>query len=240
MSSITSCSTPTSRVKRLVVLVSGNGSNLQAIIDGIETGAIPHCEISAVISNRPTAGGLIRAQQHGITTECLDHTLFTSRTEYDQALAVQVAAYHPDFIILAGFMRILTDHFIEPFIGKIVNIHPSLLPKHKGLNTHQSALAQQDNEHGCSVHFVTLDLDSGPILAQASFPITEALLAAAHEAGQSSVDCLKQQVQQLEHHLYPACINWLVQGRFRWHLDNNRLYFDEQPLPPTGKQLTPC
>jgi len=226
----------TSTVKRLVVLVSGSGTNLQAIIDCIEAGSLPNCEISAVISNRPNAFALTRAQQHGIQATCLDHTAFSSRAAYDQALADLVAKSSPDFIILAGFMRILTPSFIEPFIGKIVNIHPSLLPKHKGLHTHRSALEQGDHQHGCSVHFVTVDLDSGPILAQASFVISEALHAAPHDA-ESPEQLLKQQVQQLEYQLYPATIRWLVQDRFRWDLDNNRLYFDEKPLPLSGKQL---
>ncbi len=143
-----------SSVTKLCVLISGNGSNLQAIIDEIKTGRL-NAQISGVISNRPNAYGLERAKEAGIEAVCLDHTSFDTRESYDEALKAQIEAFGADCVVLAGFMRILTPEFVDSFAGKLVNIHPSLLPKYKGLNTHQRAIDNGDEEHGVSVHFVT-------------------------------------------------------------------------------------
>lgn len=188
----------------LVVLISGNGSNLQALIDAIAEGRLT-ARIAAVISNRPDAYGLERAAQAGIATAVLDHKAFDSREAYDEALASLIARHAPDLVVLAGFMRILTPGLIERFAGRMLNIHPSLLPKYPGLHTHRRALAAGDAEHGVSIHLVTPELDGGPILAQAACPIVpgddEASLAA--------------KVRVLEHMLYPEVIQGFAEGRFK-------------------------
>ncbi len=216
---------PRQQQKRLVVLISGSGTNLQAIIDGIADGTIPNTTISAVISNRPHVGGLARAAAAGIKTETLDHTQYHCREAYDRALVKMVQQHQPDYIILAGFMRILTQHFIETFLGKTVNIHPSLLPNHKGLHTHRAVYQQRDQKHGCSVHFVTLDLDSGPIIGQASFDVQDTLF---HLSENDAIESLRREVQRLEHQLYPTCVQWLVGDRLYWDPEKNRLLFDGQ------------
>ncbi len=227
-------------LKRLVILISGSGTNLQAIIDALEAGKLGEAEIAAVISNRPGVGGLERAARHHIPTLVIDHTTVEGREAYDQTLAAAVADLKPDWVILAGFMRILTRHFIEPFLGKIINIHPSLLPKHKGLHTHLKAIQEGDRHHGCSVHFVTLDLDSGPVIGQSSLPIAEALTHDAQTATseqqkhEQQAQQLQLAVQKLEHKLYPECILWLVQERLRWDQDNNQVYLDGAQLPISG------
>lgn len=251
---------------QLVVLISGSGTNLQAIMDNIHNGTIPNTTISAVISNRPHAGGLARAAQQGITTEILDHTDYDDRESYDSALLALIKQYDPDFIILAGFMRILSPHFIRSLLGKIINIHPSLLPQHKGLNTHASVLSSGDTRHGCSVHYVTEDLDSGPVIGQASFDVPshlnknepDPIKSPRHESNQANksncsgaasilvetqrvetqIELLRARVQQLEHILYPRCLQWLVQGQLRWDLDNNQLYFNNKAMAPSGIMLT--
>lgn len=144
----------------VVVLISGSGSNLQALIDSLRDGATP-ARIRAVISNRADAYGLERARQAGIQTEVLDHKAYADRESFDQALAQRIDAHEPHLVILAGFMRILSADFVRHYQGRLLNIHPSLLPRHKGLHTHQRALEAGDREHGCSVHFVTEELDGG-------------------------------------------------------------------------------
>ena len=154
----------------LVVLIAGSGSNLQAIIDAIEQGEL-NARIRAVISNRPDALGLQRAQQHGIEAIALDHTQFDCRANFDARLQQEIDALRPDLIVLAGYMRILTEGFIEHFAPNMLNIHPSLLPKYQGLNTHQRALDNGDDLHGISIHVVTPELDSGPVILQGHFAI---------------------------------------------------------------------
>ena len=186
----------------LVVLISGNGSNLQAIIDAIAEGRLD-ARIVAVISNRPDAFGLERASQAGITTAILDHKRFASRESYDEALAELIDGYRPDLLVLAGFMRILTPGFVNRYPNRMLNIHPSLLPKYQGLHTHRRALEAGDREHGVSVHLVTAELDGGPVVGQARCPIepgdTEASLAA--------------KVRVLEHRLYPEVIQAFADNR---------------------------
>lgn len=182
----------------MVVLISGYGSNLQAIIDQIETGYI-NANIQCVISNRPDAYGLKRAKQHTIVHHALDHTLFESREAYDAELIKLIQAYQPDYIILAGFMRILTAAFFQQFNHKIINIHPSLLPKYQGLHCHQRALENKDPQHGVSVHIATEELDSGQVIAQASFNVNK----------RDSLDDLEKKCHRLEHILYPLVLRWL-------------------------------
>lgn len=183
------CSSPQCKV---VVLISGSGSNLQALIDNIASGDNP-AQISAVISNRADAYGLQRAQSAGIATQVLDHKQFDGREAFDAALAAAIDAHQPQLVVLAGFMRILSAGFVRHYQGRLLNIHPSLLPKYKGLHTHQRALDAGDREHGCSVHFVTEELDGGPLVVQAVVPI----------AADDTADTLAQRVHGAEHQIYP-------------------------------------
>ncbi|MFD1259334.1 phosphoribosylglycinamide formyltransferase [Entomomonas asaccharolytica] len=206
---------------KIVVLISGNGSNLQAIIDSIHT---QHCpaEIVAVISNKAEAYGLVRAQQAGITAHCIDHRQYQDRQSFDQALMKLIDQYQPDLVVLAGFMRILTDDFVNHYLGHLINIHPSLLPKYPGLNTHQRALLAGDKQHGCSVHFVTPVLDGGPVIIQGVTAITDNI----------DLKQLEERVHQLEHKIYPIAITWFAEQRLV--LVNNAAMLDAQPLPLTG------
>lgn len=184
---------------KLVVLISGNGSNLQQFIDQIASGEI-QAEISAVISNRPDAFGLVRAEKAGIQTITLDHKQFTDRESFDQSLAQIINSYEPDLIILAGFMRILSDDFVKEFDGTLINIHPSLLPKYKGLHTHKRALEDRQTEHGATVHFVTPELDSGEVILQGVVPVKP----------NDTEELLRQRVHQIEHIIYPEAIKLLI------------------------------
>jgi phosphoribosylglycinamide formyltransferase-1 len=189
---------------RLVVLISGNGSNLQAIIDACRQGSLD-AEIAAVISNKPDAYGLQRARQAGITYEVLDHTQFDNREAFDQALMQRIDTYQPGLVVLAGFMRILSSQFVEHYLGHMLNIHPSLLPKYQGLNTHRRALEAGDKVHGASVHFVTADLDSGQVVLQAEIPVL------ADDDEQS----LAARVLEKEHEIYPQAIQWFAEGKLK-------------------------
>ena len=206
---------------RLCVLISGNGSNLQAIIDNISAEKLD-AEICGVISNRPNAYGLTRAQEAGITAISLDHMQHDSRESYDKALQAEIESLNPDYIVLAGFMRILTPEFVNTFSGKLVNIHPSLLPKYKGLNTHQQAIDNGDEEHGVSVHFVTPELDGGPVIIQSRVPVFE---------DDTAVD-LADRVQEQERRIYPLVLSWFSAGRLK--MVNNKAILDEQELPESG------
>ena len=206
---------------KLCVLISGNGSNLQAIIDNISAEKLD-AEICGVISNRPNAYGLTRAQEAGITAISLDHMQHDSRENYDKALQAEIESLNPDYIVLAGFMRILTPEFVNTFSGKLVNIHPSLLPKYKGLNTHQQAIDNGDEEHGVSVHFVTPELDGGPVIIQSRVPVFE---------DDTAVD-LADRVQEQERRIYPLVLSWFSAGRLK--MVNNKAILDEQELPESG------
>lgn len=206
---------------RLVILISGSGSNLQAFIDSIARGEL-NARIVAVISNKADAGGLQRAANADIPTEIIDHKKFASREAFDTELRARVENYQPDLVVLAGFMRILTPIFLRPFYGKLINIHPSLLPKYPGLNTHQRALDAGDTEAGATVHFVTEELDGGPAILQASVPIHADDTAAAIIA----------RVLVQEHRIYPLAAQWFAQGRLQ--LRDNHSMLDGKPLPPTG------
>lgn len=182
----------------IVVLISGNGSNLQAIIDA----KLP-IEIKAVISNRSNAYGLERARKAHIPTEIIDHTQFSNRDTFDEALAACIKKYQPKLIVLAGFMRILGEKFIHQFEGKIINLHPSLLPKYPGLRTHEQAIQNKDCLHGCTVHYVTADLDAGPIIRQASLVV----------ADDDTPESLQAKVHELEHRLLPESIRDIIRGQ---------------------------
>ncbi|MFT3930313.1 MAG: phosphoribosylglycinamide formyltransferase [Spongiibacteraceae bacterium] len=206
---------------RLVILISGSGSNLQAFIDAVARDELS-AHIAAVISNKADAGGLQRAEKAGIPTEVVDHKQFATREDFDEQLRARVESYGPDLVVLAGFMRILTPIFLRPFHGKLINIHPSLLPKYPGLHTHQRALDASDKEAGATVHFVTEELDGGAAIIQASVPILP-----GDEAASIAARVLTQ-----EHRIYPLAAQWFAEGRLQ--LQDNRAVLDGRTLPPTG------
>ncbi|EST16006.1 phosphoribosylglycinamide formyltransferase [Pseudomonas putida S610] len=205
----------------VVVLLSGSGSNLQALID---SSAIPDSavRIGAVISNRADAYGLQRAAAAGIETAVLDHTQFEGREAFDAALVACIDGFAPDLVVLAGFMRILSGDFVRHYQGRLLNIHPSLLPRYKGLHTHRRALEAGDAEHGCSVHFVTEELDGGPLVVQAVVPV----------APDDTVQSLAQRVHAQEHVIYPMAVHWFANGRLR--LGEQGALLDGQPLSASG------
>jgi len=211
----------------VVVLISGSGSNLQALIDDVQADADSSksspARIAAVISNRADAYGLQRAQQAGITTQVLDHKQFDGREAFDAALVEAIDAFNPQLVVLAGFMRILTPAFVRHYAGRLLNIHPSLLPKYKGLHTHQRALDAGDREHGCSVHFVTEELDGGPLVVQAVIAVQS----------DDSPTSLAQRVHQQEHRIYPLAVRWFAEGRLR--LAAQGALLDGQALPSSGQ-----
>lgn len=209
---------------QLAVLISGSGTNLQAIMDAQKAGTLD-AEIAVVFSNRANAAGLERAAQAGIPTASLDHRDYPDREQFDQAMIEVLTPYAPDTVVLAGFMRILSAVFVRHYAGRLINIHPSLLPKYRGLNTHARALEAGDSEHGCSIHFVTEELDGGPLIAQA--PI------AVH--ANDTVDSLSMRVQQREHLLYPQVLQWRAQDRLA--LTDNGVILDGKPLPAQGYTL---
>ena len=210
---------------RIVVLISGKGSNLQTLIDDQRNNKLP-IKIEAVISNRRDAFGLQRAQQSGIPTSIVNHTDFIDRQSFDQSLINTIEQYQPDLVVLAGFMRILTGEFVRHYKGRLLNIHPSLLPKYQGLNTHQRAIDAGDTNHGVTVHFVTEELDGGPAIIQATVPIMK----------NDTVETLAQRVQTQEHIIYPIAIHWFASKRLT--IKQNNVMLDGEPLPPNGYQIT--
>lgn len=206
---------------KVVVLISGSGSNLQALIDGQQAGELP-IEICAVISNRPGVLGLERASEAGIPALLIDHTGYDSREAFDLALKEAIDAQQPDLVVLAGFMRILTPAFTNHYLGRMLNIHPSLLPKYQGLHTHQRAIDAGDKEHGVTVHFVTAELDGGPAAIQAKVPIL-----ASDDATN-----LAKRVQAQEHVIYPMAVKWFAQGRLT--MENGKSLLDGELLPASG------
>ena len=204
----------------LVILISGSGSNLQAIIDAQQNPDYP-AEIRAVISNKDGVKGLQRAARAGIETRVISHKDFADRESYDAALADIIDQFNPCLVILAGFMRILTDAFVNRYTGKMLNIHPSLLPKYKGLHTHQQAIDAGDAEHGATVHFVTADLDSGPLIIQARVPVLE----------NDTADALAARVLEKEHIIYPQAIAQVASGQVSMHDDTVMLNGQKLPKP---------
>ena len=189
----------------IVVLISGNGSNLRAIASQAETGTLP-VEIRAVVSDRADAPGLAWAAAAGLRTAVVPARAYQDRADFDAALAAEVERHAPALVVLAGFMRVLGAGFVDRYAGRLLNIHPSLLPRHRGLHTHRRALEAGDTVHGASVHFVTPELDGGPVVLQARVPVRsgddEASLAA--------------RVLAWEHRIYPECIGWFATGRLAW------------------------
>ncbi|KVF16663.1 phosphoribosylglycinamide formyltransferase [Burkholderia cepacia] len=196
-------------MKKLVILISGRGSNMEAIVRACAQERWP-AEIAAVIANRPDAAGLAFAASNGVATAVVDHRSFDGRDSFDAALAAEIDRFAPDLVVLAGFMRILTPAFVRRYEGRLLNIHPSLLPSFKGIHTHQQALDAGVALHGASVHFVIPELDSGAIVAQGAVPVRAGDDAAA----------LAQRVLAVEHVLYPRAVRWFIEGRLR--LENGR------------------
>jgi phosphoribosylglycinamide formyltransferase-1 len=187
------------RMKSIVILISGRGSNMESIL----AAAIPGARISAVISNRPDAAGLSHAAARGIPTAVVDHKAYAAREDFDAALAAAIDAHSPDLVVLAGFMRVLTDGFVDRYLGRLMNIHPSLLPSFTGLHTHRRALEAGVRVHGATVHFVTPALDVGPIIIQAVVPVR----------ADDDEDSLSQRVLAEEHRIYPQAVRWFVEER---------------------------
>jgi phosphoribosylglycinamide formyltransferase-1 len=208
-------------MKSIVVLISGNGSNLQAILDACASGFITG-DVSAVISNKADAFGLERAREAGSKAYSLPHKDYSSRESYDQALQQLIDSHQPDLVVLAGFMRILTPEFVQHFSGKLLNIHPSLLPKYQGLHTHQRAMEAGDSIHGCSVHFVTEELDGGPVVLQARVPIFP----------EDELAAIAERVHEQEYRIYPLVIRWFCQGRLQQQ--GNQALLDNEPLSEHG------
>lgn len=209
---------------RIVILISGGGSNMLTIAKAVKEGIID-AEVSAVMSNRPNAGGLQKAADLDIHTDIVDHTLYPDRKDFDTALLRQIEEYQPDLIVLAGFMRILTPEFVRYFEGRLINIHPSLLPKYQGLHTHKRAIEAGDDEHGATVHFVTEELDGGPSIIQAVVPVLSS----------DTEEALQQRVLEQEHIIYPIAVKWFAEGRLK--MKGNEVFMDNEQLPSTGVQL---
>ena len=211
-------------MKSIVILISGRGSNMEAIVRA----GIPGARIAAVISNRSGAGGLEFARTHGIATAVVDHKSHPDRASFDEALAVCIDAHAPDLVVLAGFMRVLTDAFVRRYEGRLLNIHPSLLPSFPGLHTHRRALETGVKVHGASVHFVTAELDDGPIVIQAAVPV----LAGDDE------DALAARVLAQEHRIYPQAVRWFVEDRLE--LGGGRVSLRDAPAQGGEALLVPA
>lgn len=208
-------------MKKIAVLISGQGNNLQAIIDACQTQQIP-AEIVCVISNKANAFGLIRAKSAGIFSRVFLRNNFESNLAMDQSIADELDKFDVDLIVLAGYMKILTPEFIQRFEGKIINIHPSLLPKYPGLNTYQRALDSGDREHGTTVHFVNEEVDNGAIILQAKVPIFD----------NDTVEVIEARTREQEYRIYPIVVKWFVENRLK--LQNGVAYLDNIPLPEQG------
>lgn len=201
--------------KSIVILISGQGSNMQALLDA----GLP-CKVAAVVSNRADAAGLAIARARGIATEVLSHRDFADRESFDAALSKVIDRHAPDLVVLAGFMRILTTGFVKHYAGRLINIHPSLLPAYPGIDTHERALQDGVKIHGCTVHFVTPHLDHGPIIIQAAVAVMRG----------DTPETLAERVLREEHRIYPQAVRWLCLGQV-WLDENGRVHSDrlEQP-----------
>jgi len=206
-------------MKKIVVMISGSGSNLQAIIDSCNRGYID-AEITCVISNNPSAYGLERAASANINSIVINHKDYESRDRYDSELIKTLDNLNPDLIVLAGFMRILSEKLTDKFFGKIINIHPSLLPKYPGLNTHQEVINNNDSIHGVSIHYVSSKLDCGPLIAQGEI-----------KTANKNIDILVERIHKLEHELYPEIIKYICDDKI--FIDKDRVIFND--LNPSGK-----
>ncbi|WP_298595602.1 phosphoribosylglycinamide formyltransferase [Zoogloea sp.] len=210
-------------MNKIVILISGRGSNMEAIVRA----QIPGAEVAAVIANRPDAAGLAFAVDHGIVTQVVDHKAYPSREAFDAALADAIDAYRPDLVVLAGFMRVLTDAFVARYAGRLLNIHPSLLPSFPGLHTHRKAIEAGVRVHGATVHFVTPTLDCGPVVIQAAVPV----LPGDDEA------TLARRVLEQEHRIYPQAVRWFVDGRLT--LTDGRVLVQGEGALPGGWTVPP-
>ena len=208
--------------KQIAVLLSGRGSNFESLLASSRAGSLGG-DIGLVISNRPAAGGLRIAQDAGIETALIDHQQYPSREAFDRDLAGAIDSISPDLVVLAGFMRILTPEFVARFTGRLMNIHPSLLPLYPGLHTHQRALDNGDSYAGATVHYVTGELDGGPPVLQARVPVNSG----------DDADTLAGRVLEIEHRIYPVAVNWHLTDRLTWQ-DGNLLK-DGLPVPPSGE-----
>ena len=208
--------------KRVAVLLSGRGSNFQSLLSASLEGSLGG-EISLVVSNRPGAGGLNIANDAGVETALVDHQRYPTREAFDEDLAGVVDSAQPDLVVLAGFMRILTADFVARFSGRLMNIHPSLLPLYPGLHTHQRALDSGDTHAGATVHYVTGELDGGPPVLQARVLIES----------EDDAETLASRVLMVEHRIYPMAVNWHLAGRLTWHAGG--LLKDGAPVPPSGE-----
>jgi len=205
-------------VKRIVILISGRGSNMHTLLEA----KLP-CTIAAVISNRADAQGLEFAKVHGVATAVVSHKDYADRASFDAALSAVIDSHAPDVIVLAGFMRILTDGFVERYRGKLINIHPSLLPAYPGIDTHQRALRDGVKIHGCTVHFVTPALDHGPIIIQAAVPVLR----------DDTPESLSMRVLHEEHRIYPQAVSWLCRDKV-WLDENGCVASDRLEQPGTA------
>jgi phosphoribosylglycinamide formyltransferase-1 len=214
---------PAAARKRIVVLISGRGSNMQALLEA----RLP-AVIAAVISNVPGAAGLDTAHAHGVAAVVVDHRLYAGRAEFDAALVAEIGRHHPDLVVLAGFMRVLTRDFVQRYAGRMLNIHPSLLPAFPGLHTHRRALETGVRVHGCTVHFVTPELDHGPIVVQAAVPVLPG----------DTEEALAARVLEQEHRIYPQAVRWFCENRLRIAADGK--VDVEGAIPATGALLSPA
>lgn len=201
----------------VVILISGRGTNMLAIVRAAQMGSLP-IKIAAVVSDRADAAGLVSARQLGIATAVIPKDKYADRISYDRALADTIRSYEPDLVVLAGFMRILSAKFVHEFAGRLLNIHPSLLPSHRGLHTHRRVLEAGEKSHGCSVHFVTEDLDAGPVVVQGRVDVRP----------EDTPETLSARVQVQEHRIYPQAIAWFAAGRLQ--LIDGEARLDGEPL----------
>jgi len=203
-------------MKSIVILISGRGSNMQALLEA----NLP-CRVAAVISNRADALGLAIAKQHGVPTQVVSHRDYPDRESFDTALAAAIDRYQPDLVVLAGFMRILTSKFVARYQGRLINIHPSLLPAYGGLDTHERALNDGVKIHGCTVHFVTSDLDHGPIIIQAAVPVLV----------DDTPETLAARVLREEHRIYPQAVRWFCNGLLKLDADGRKVLLNRAEQP---------
>lgn len=211
---------------RIVVLISGRGSNLEAILQAIRAGELP-IDLCAVISNQPHAPGLWAARQQGVSTEVIEHGNFPDRNAFDRTLMERIDQKQPHLVALAGFMRVLGPDFIDHYAGRLMNVHPSLLPAFPGLRTHERALAAGAKEHGATVHFVTHEVDSGPIIAQAVVPVLTG----------DTAETLEARVLAEEHRIYPLAIRWYAEGRLS--VSNGQVLLDGRRHPAQALSAVP-
>jgi phosphoribosylglycinamide formyltransferase 1 len=209
-------------MKPIVILISGRGSNMRSILQA----RLP-CTVAAVVSNNPQAAGLTAARAYGIETSVVDHRAYQSREAFDAELAARIDPFRPDLVVLAGFMRVLTEDFVTHYPGRLINIHPSLLPAFPGIHTHRRALEAGVKVHGATVHFVTAKLDHGPIVIQAAVPVLSG----------DDEDILAARILAQEHRIYPQAIRWFLEGRLR--LEGGRVLLD-RPLAQDGELISPA